>query len=112
MGRQRDEASMTIQHSRRTLLRSGAMLAGLSMLDVPGWMIPALADDETLVPFTDLPATINLAPTPDRRLLDIRTIDGPLTAPDRFFTTQHYGHPVVDPATFQLKVTGLVEKPI
>ena len=44
-------------------------------------------------------------------MLDIRTIDGPFTPKDQFFTTQHYGHPEVDPATFRLKVTGLVDRP-
>ena len=39
------------------------------------------------------------------------TIDGPFTPKDQFFTTQHYGHPVIDPATFRLKVSGLVDKP-
>ena len=39
-------------------------------------------------------------------------IEGPFTPIDRWFTTQHYGHPVVDPATFRLKVTGLVERPL
>jgi len=49
--------------------------------------------------------------TPDRRNLDIRTIEGPFTPKDKFFTTQHYGHPEVDPATFKLKVSGLVDRP-
>ena len=51
-------------------------------------------------------------PGPDRRLLDSRKIDGAFTPPEQFFTTQHYGHPVVDPATFQLQVTGLVDRPL
>ena len=63
------------------------------------------------MPFTDLPENMNLTPAPDRRILDIRKIDGPFTPKDQFFTTQHYGHPEVDPATFRLKVTGLVERP-
>jgi DMSO/TMAO reductase YedYZ molybdopterin-dependent catalytic subunit len=78
---------------------------------LPEWALPALAEDETLVPFTDLPANFNPTPTPDRRTLDVRKIDGPFTAKDQFFTTQHYGHPVVDPATFALKVSGQVERP-
>ena len=36
---------------------------------------------------------------------------GRFTPADQFFTTQHYGHPVVDPATFRLKISGLVERP-
>src|SRR5205814_6876458 len=30
---------------------------------------------------------------------------------DQFFTTQHYGHPEVDPATYRLKISGLVDRP-
>ena len=48
---------------------------------------------------------------PDRRIIDIRKIDGPFTPKDQFFTTQHYGHPDVDPATFRLKISGLVDHP-
>jgi hypothetical protein len=43
---------------------------------------------------------------------DIRTIDGPFSPADRFFTTQHYGHPVVEPAAFRLKVTGEISRPL
>ncbi len=96
--------------TRRSFLSHGLALAGLASLDLPEWMLPPLGAAETLVPFTDLPATINLAPTPDRRLLDIRTIDGPLTPASAFFTTQHYGHPAIDPVTFRLTVTGLVPR--
>src|SRR5262245_10482994 len=97
--------------SRREILRGGMALAGLSVFGLPEWVLPALAQGETLVPFTDIPDNLNTNPAPDRRVLDIRKIDGPLTPKDQFFTTQHYGHPVVDPATFKLKVTGLVDRP-
>jgi DMSO/TMAO reductase YedYZ molybdopterin-dependent catalytic subunit len=102
---------MTNQSSRRDILKGGMALAGLSMFGLPEWVLPALAQSETLVPFTDLPDNLNTNPAADRRILDIRKIDGPLTPKDQFFTTQHYGHPVVDPATFKLKVTGLVDRP-
>ncbi len=85
-------------------------MAGLSALGIPDWVLPALAQGETLVPFTDIPENQRWETPPDRRLLDIRTIDGPFTPKDKFATTQHYGHPVVDPATFRLKVTGLVDR--
>ena len=88
---------------------------GLTATGMLAWLsdvaMPALAQGETLVPFTDLPAKMNLTPTPDRRTLDIRNIDGPFTPKDQFFTTQHYGHPVIEPASFALKVSGLVERP-
>lgn len=98
--------------TRRDVLRGGAVLAGLTALDLPAWALPPLAEGETLVPFTDLPATINLTPAADRRVLDIRTINAPLTPADQFFTTQHYGHPTVDPSMFRLTVSGLVGRPL
>jgi DMSO/TMAO reductase YedYZ molybdopterin-dependent catalytic subunit len=82
------------------------------MLGIPEWAIPALAQGETLVPFTDLPSNVNTTPAPDRRIIDIRNISGPLTPRDQFFTTQHYGHPDIDPAAYRLKVSGLVDKPL
>jgi DMSO/TMAO reductase YedYZ molybdopterin-dependent catalytic subunit len=102
---------MTIQHSRRDVLKGSLALAGLGVVGLPDWVLPALAQGETLVPFTDLPEKIVLAPAADRRIIDIRTIDGPFTPADQFFTTQHYGHPEIDPATYRLKLTGLVERP-
>ncbi len=102
---------MTTQPSRREILKSSLALAGLTVAGLPEWMLPALAQGETLVPFTDLPEKITLSSAPDRRIIDIRTIDGPFTPADKFFTTQHYGHPEIDPAAFRLKITGLVERP-
>ena len=103
---------MKTESTRREILKGTLALAGLGALGIPEWALPALAQGETLVPFTDLPATVTTNPAPDRRIIDIRNIDGPFTPKDQFFTTQHYGHPVVDPATFHLKVTGLVNKPL
>jgi DMSO/TMAO reductase YedYZ molybdopterin-dependent catalytic subunit len=102
---------MPNQNSRRDILKGTLALAGLSVIGLPDWMLPALAQSETVVPFTDLPDKIVLAPTADRRIIDVRTISGPFTPKDQFFTTQHYGHPEVDPATFRLTVSGLVERP-
>jgi DMSO/TMAO reductase YedYZ molybdopterin-dependent catalytic subunit len=102
---------MSTSSTRRDLLKVSLALAGLGMLGIPDWALPVLAEGETLVPFTDLPPTINLTPAPDRRIIDIRNIDGLFTPKDQFFTTQHYGHPVVDPAAFRLRIAGLVDRP-
>jgi len=102
---------MMNQSTRREILRGSLALAGLSVLGIPEWALPALAQGETVVPFTDLPENVRWETPPDRRLLDVRTIDGPFTPKDKFATTQHYGHPEVDPATFKLKVSGLVDRP-
>jgi DMSO/TMAO reductase YedYZ molybdopterin-dependent catalytic subunit len=102
---------MAIDRTRRDVLRGTLAAAGLGMLGIPEWALPALAQDATVVPFTDAPPTFP-PPKGDARQYDVRTIDGPFTPADRFFTTQHYGHPVVEPSTFRLKVTGLVNKPL
>jgi DMSO/TMAO reductase YedYZ molybdopterin-dependent catalytic subunit len=102
---------MMNQSTRRDILRGSLALAGLGVLGIPEWALPALAQGETVVPFTDLPENVRWETPPDRRLLDVRTIDGPFTPKDKFATTQHYGHPVVDPAAFKLKVSGLVDRP-
>jgi DMSO/TMAO reductase YedYZ molybdopterin-dependent catalytic subunit len=103
---------MTNQRSRREILKGGLAAAGLGVLGVPEWVLPALAQGETLVPFTDIPDNVRWDTPPDRRLLDVRTIEGPFTPPDKFATTQHYGHPEIDMATYKLKISGLVDKPL
>ena len=87
------------------------MLAGLSVAGLPDWAMPVLAQGDTLVPFTDIPDNVRWDTPPDRRMLDVRTIEGPFVAKDKFATTQHYGHPDVDLAAYKLKISGLVDRP-
>ena len=101
----------TLRTGRRDILKTGLALAGLGIVGIPEWVLPALAQGETVVPFLDFPERVITNPAADRRIIDIRTIDGPFTPKDQWFTTQHYGHPKVDVATYQLKVSGLVDKP-
>ena len=54
---------MTMHSTRREILKGGLAVAGLGALGIPEWALPALAQGETLVPFTDLPAT---TPAPRR----------------------------------------------
>ena len=103
---------MTTRSTRRDILKGTLALAGLGLVGIPDWVLPVLAQGEAVVPFLDWPERVITNPAPDRRIIDIRTINGPITPKDQFFTTQHYGHPVVDPATFKLKVSGLVDRPI
>jgi len=97
--------------TRRDTLKRGAAAAALLAL-VPEWAVPALAQGEVDVPFTDIPATFNPAPANGaRRMLDLRKIDGNITPNDQFFFIQHYNKPEIDLATYKLKFTGLVTKP-
>jgi len=102
---------MSEQITRRETLRRGAALTSLLAL-VPDWATPALAQGDTEVPFTDIPANFNPSnPNAATRSLDIRKIDGMLTPKDQFFTTQHFAKPEIDPAAYRLKFTGMVHKP-
>jgi DMSO/TMAO reductase YedYZ molybdopterin-dependent catalytic subunit len=93
--------------TRRESFRRGMVAAGAFAL------IPAFGQDEVDVPFLDLPANYNPAGNPNAatRQLDIRKIDGMLTPKEQFFTTQHLNKPVIDPAAYKLKLTGMVNKP-
>jgi DMSO/TMAO reductase YedYZ molybdopterin-dependent catalytic subunit len=102
---------MSTPSTRRDVIKGSIALAGLALVGVPEWVLRALAADEPLVPFTDIPATFNPTPSATVRYLDLRKIDGPLTPADQFFTTQHYGHPDIDLAAHRLKITGLVARP-
>ena len=103
---------MVDELSRRQMLRRGIVVAGVAALGIPEWAIPVLAEGEELVPFTDVPSDFTTNPKPGVRYLDTRKIESFLTPSDQFFTVQHYGQPVVDPATYKLRVSGLVERPI
>jgi DMSO/TMAO reductase YedYZ molybdopterin-dependent catalytic subunit len=97
--------------TRRESIRRGVAAAGALAL-VPEWALPALAQGEVDVPFTDVPATFNFSPADGaRRFLDIRKIEGAITPTDQFFFIQHYNKPELDAATYRLKLTGLVSKP-
>jgi DMSO/TMAO reductase YedYZ molybdopterin-dependent catalytic subunit len=96
--------------TRRDTLRLGMAAAGLTL--VPEWALPARAQGEVDVPFTDFPATFVTGPADGaRRVLDIRKIDGLITPADQFFFIQHYDKPQLDGAAYRLKLTGLFTKP-
>src|SRR5499427_6988629 len=97
--------------TRREMLKGSLALAGLGVIGLPEWVLPAPAEGETVVPFTDIPANANFGTNGERRTYDIRKIDSPFTPKDQFFTTQHYPHPEIDPAAFRLKISGLVDRP-
>jgi DMSO/TMAO reductase YedYZ molybdopterin-dependent catalytic subunit len=101
----------TEQISRRQTLRKG--LAATSLLALVDWALPALAQGETDIHFTDYPANykVNGNPKATNRFLDIRKIDGHITPNDQFFFIQHYNRPEIDGNSYRLKFTGMVNKP-
>ena len=101
---------MANEMTRRDVMKSGLAAAALGAAASFEWVLPAMAQGEVMVPFTDshVNPPFNANPAPDRRMFDTRTLNTVYTPKDQFFTTQHYGHPEVDPAAYRLKVGGLV----
>ena len=97
--------------NRRDVMKTGLAMAALGAASNFDWVLPALAQGETVMRFTEFPPTFNPAPAVDRRLFDTHTLSGAFTPPEQFFTTQHYGHPEIDQAAYRLKVGGLVNTP-
>src|SRR5213593_903443 len=105
---------MTTTMTRREMLKAGLTAASLAAMGLPVSALPALAQGETAVPFTDIPDNLNFnwdGQSPNR-IFDIRTIDAGFTPKDKFFAIQHLAQPEIDGATYRLKMTGLINKPI
>ena len=100
---------MAKETTRREVLKGGLAMAGLGVIGVPEWAFPALAQGETLMQFTDVSDDVQWIRDAERRIIDVRQIDGPFTPNEQFFTTQHYGHPGVDVDAYRLRVSGLVD---
>jgi DMSO/TMAO reductase YedYZ molybdopterin-dependent catalytic subunit len=128
------EGSHIMNHreiSRRSVLQGGAALAGMALL---GSKLPALATEsqastqhtvwstqvalsfptrpgEEVLPWIDQPAP---NPVPDivGNQLQWETLDSWITPNEKFFTIKHYAQPQLDPATWNLEVHGLVERPM
>ncbi|HKD04807.1 MAG TPA: molybdopterin-dependent oxidoreductase [Bryobacteraceae bacterium] len=97
--------------SRRETLKQGIRLAGLLAMADSG--LPALAQGEIEVPFSDYPATFTPGGTGQpRRTFDIRTIDGLTVSRDKFFVLQHNNQPEIDSNTYRLKLSGMVNNPV
>jgi DMSO/TMAO reductase YedYZ molybdopterin-dependent catalytic subunit len=95
--------------SRRETLRQGLSLAGF--LALSDSVLPALAQGETDVPFTDYAANFSAGGTGSpRRTFDIRTLDGFTVPKDKFFVLQHFNQPQIDPNAYRLKLSGMVSK--
>ena len=98
---------------RRTAIKKtmNAGLAAGAVASMPQWMIPALAQGETLVPFSDMPEDFSRGPAlpGGTHFLDTRQISEFYTDNRDFYVVQHYGQPEIDVDSYRLKVTGLVD---
>jgi len=99
--------------SRRKVLKGAlgttAVVAGA--VTFPNLILPALAQGESLVPFTDVPENFTVRPVRPGagHFLDTRQITSYFTPNDDFYIVQHYGQPEIDNDAYRLKVTGMVD---
>jgi DMSO/TMAO reductase YedYZ molybdopterin-dependent catalytic subunit len=100
--------------SRRAAIKGGAAWVGLSALEISAWMSPALAQSEEVVPWTDVPSGFDPAAGTGPHSLDTRTIQKSsfITPVENFFSVQHYGPTQMDPTSYKLRLSGLVNKPL
>jgi DMSO/TMAO reductase YedYZ molybdopterin-dependent catalytic subunit len=100
--------------SRRTFLaHSGAALTGLALLNstLAARAAPPLQTGEEVIPWLDQPAE-NPVPQVVGNLLEWEALDSWITPNDQFFNVSHYGRPEIDPSTWQLEISGLVQYPM
>jgi DMSO/TMAO reductase YedYZ molybdopterin-dependent catalytic subunit len=102
---------MSNEISRRAAIKGGAALVGLAALRIPAWPVPQAGPGE-VVPWTDVPQGFDPSAGAGPHSLDTRTIQKSsfITPVDEFFSVQHYGPAGVDPATYKLRLSGLVNK--
>ncbi len=94
----------------KSSLKTGAVASAIATL--PTWMLPALAQGEQLIPFTDMPKDYQRGPARPGSIhfQDTRKIASFYSANEDFYVVQHYGQPELQAESFKLSVTGLVNK--
>ena len=98
--------------SRRTLLKaSSGALVGLSVLRITG---PASAFQDAggeVIPWLDQPEE-NPVPEIIVQQMTWEDLDSWITPNEDFFVIKHFAEPVIDEATWNLEISGLVTTPI
>ena len=106
--------------TRRDALRHlGVASVGLAVTPVPGFPLAWFGQEETVVPFTDVPDTFTgrRGTGPDSLLpqalaaQDLRNLESWITPVEDYFVVGHYGYPEVDVASWRLRVGGYVSRP-
>ena len=106
---------MSEKMTRREIFRGGLAATTVLAMGVPEWAIPALAQGEKLVSFTDIPDDFSPGgQNSPVRVYDIRkiTAENPFTPRDEFFSIGHFTQPEINASTYRLEVTGLVDSPV
>ena len=105
MNDQKMDRRTAIKRTLNTGLTAGAIAS------FPSFILPALAQGEVLVPFSDMPADYRRGPARPgaSHFLDTRMISDFYTDNMDFYVVQHYGQPEVNLDSYRLKITGLVE---
>jgi DMSO/TMAO reductase YedYZ molybdopterin-dependent catalytic subunit len=101
---------MNPEDTNRSKVLKGGMLAA-SAAAAPSFILPALAQGERLVPFTDVPDAfqVPLQRPNTTYWQDTREISEFVTDNDDFYLVQHYGQPEIDNDAWRLRVTGMVD---
>ncbi len=91
--------------SRRDLLRGSVAFAALAFAQRPlsVFGFDEAGADETVVPFLDM--------QPKGKMLYWQDLTSWITPNDQLYSVSHYGTPEVDPAKWQLEISGLVKQP-
>jgi DMSO/TMAO reductase YedYZ molybdopterin-dependent catalytic subunit len=99
------------QVSRRSLLKGGSALAGLTVLQMTGSALAFGEAGEEVIPWLDQPAP-NPVPSVVGNLLEWESLDSRLTPADNFFFVSHYGQPQgLNESKWRLDIAGLVDRP-
>lgn len=101
--------------ARRSVLKGGLAWGGMAATaSMPFWSRLALAQNEEVVPFTDVPEGFRAPPVAPGAIhfLDTRLIESFYTSKDDFYIVQHYNQPTIPEDQYRLRITGMVDKPI
>ncbi len=96
---------------RRKVLKTGVTMGSLAATaSMPFWSQVALGQNESVVPFTDMPDGYTVPPKQAGGIYyqDTTKINDFFSPNGNFYVIQHYTQPTINEADHRLKVTGLV----
>ncbi len=96
------------------MTRTAAGLAGLAALGLPEslWALQPGEDAVTFTDYTDAFRILASESRPRVRCVDLRNLADWTTPNDEHYTFSQTSTPVVDPATYRLRIGGFVERPV